>query len=259
MVLARVGAGGRAGPGLYLDEGVGVVEQHDGRKAAQTQTGGTRGSRSARRPGRPRRNGIDRRTQIALATLRIMALHGLHGTTVSRIAAEVGMEAPSLYAHFRNREEMLLAAVDILCERVQKHITQPSGSDMLERLRAIGESHAAFITKEFDGFVLPTFELLVAPRDSGLAEVSGQRQIETISLLSSFVEEGKRQGTIRPDMDPKVAAYEMVLLFWAEDVAQLMGIDEFVSDGISREILDCFLRDMAASPEAATVAAPSED
>ncbi len=169
------------------------------------------------------------------------------------------MEAPSLYAHFPSRQDMLLAAVEVMCERVVMHLTVPSEPNVLDRLRTLAETHSTFISGEFDGFVLPTFEVLTAPPDSGLCEVSSERQRETLKTLAGFVEEGKRQGTIRPDMDPRVAAYEMMLLFWAEDVTKLMGIEEFVTDGISRRILELFLRDMAASPELVAAKASNED
>jgi AcrR family transcriptional regulator len=208
---------------------------------------------------RARLSGPERKAQIADATLRLMARHGLHGTTVSRIAEEVGMEAPSLYAHFPSRQAMLLAAVEVLCQRVVMHLTLPSEANMVDRLRALAETHSTYISGEFDGFVLPTFEVLTAPPEYGLCEVASERQSETLETIADFVEEGKRQGTIRPDMDSRVAAYEMMVLFWAEDVAKLMGIDEFVADGISRTILELFLSDMAASPPLIAAEASNED
>jgi AcrR family transcriptional regulator len=204
---------------------------------------------------RARLSGQERKAQIAEATLRLMARHGLHGTTVSRIAEEVRMEAPSLYAHYPSRQAMLLAAVEVMCQRVVMHLNLPSEPNMLDRLQTLAETHSSYISGEFDGFVLPTFEVLTAPPEYGLCEVASERQRESLKTLARFVEEGKRQGTIRPDMDSRVAAYEMMVLFWAEDVAKLMGIDEFVTDGISSRILELFLSDMAASP----LAPPSPD
>lgn len=187
-----------------------------------------------------------------------MARHGLQGTTVARIAEEVGMEAPSLYAHFSDRHHMILAAIDVLAEKVGAHLSSSSDPNVLERLRAIAENHARLMTEEFDGFVLPTFQIIAAPRDSGLAEVSGQKQLEALGKLAGFVEEGKRQGTIRQDMDSRVAAYEFMMLFWAEDVAKLMGIDEFTTHGIAKKIVDLFLGDMAApQPDGAAGAVSS--
>jgi len=209
--------------------------------------------RDTRKGGRKKqwvsRSSADRQAQIADATLRLIARHGVQGTTVSRIAREVGMEPPSLYAHFSSRQEMLLAAFELMRDRIIKHMSLPTQWNVLERLRALGETHSVLISGEFDGFVLPTFEILTAPGDTGLREVSTERQLVTLDTLASLVEEGKRQGTIRPDMDSRVGAYEMMLVFWAEDVTRLMGIDEFVSEGISRRILDLFLRDMAATSQ----------
>jgi AcrR family transcriptional regulator len=199
-------------------------------------------------PRRIRFSGPERREQIAAATLSLMARHGLQGTTVARIAEEVGMEAPSLYAHFSNRHEMLLAAMDLLFERVADWLSLSSDPSVLRRLEHIGESHAAFMTSEFDGFVKPTYEFITAPRDSGLSEIVGNRQRQTIDALANLVDEGKQQGTIRQDMDSRLAAYELMICGWAEDVAQLMGIDEFLRANISTSVLRLFLRDMAASP-----------
>lgn len=177
-----------------------------------------------------------------------MARDGLQETTVARIAEEVGVEAPSLYQHYGNRHEMILAAMDILFERVRKHITASTEENMLHRLRNIGQSHDSFISREFDGFVIPTFEVLTAPRDSGLSKLAGEKQLEVINTLAGFVEEGQRQGTIREDIDPRLVAYELTIIFWAEDIAQLMGIGEFVSAGISEKIMSLFLDDIAAEP-----------
>jgi TetR/AcrR family transcriptional regulator, cholesterol catabolism regulator len=195
----------------------------------------------------PRRARAQRQAEIADAALRLMTRHGLQGTTVARIATEVGMEAPSLYAHYPDRHHMILAALEVLGEKVNAHLSSSSEPNALRRLRALAENHAGFMSKEFDGFVLPTFQIMAAPQDSGLPKVSGRMQIETLDRIAGFVEEGKRQGCIRPDMDSRVAAYEMMVLFWAEDVTQMMGIDEFVAAGIYKAITDLFLRDMAAS------------
>jgi AcrR family transcriptional regulator len=197
---------------------------------------------------RGRRTGAERRQQIAEAALLLIARHGLQGTTVSRIADEVGLEAPSLYVHFSSRQEILLAAVDALFARVGLHLASSSDSNVLNRLRDLGMNHAEFLTAQFEGFVIPIFEFMTAPRDSGLGEAMGARQRQTIDVLAAWVEEGKGQGTLRADADSKLVAYQMMLLFWAEDVTQLMGIDEFIKDGFSRRILEQLLSDIAAEP-----------
>ena len=71
-----------------------------------------------------------------------------------------------------------------------------------------------------------------------------------IDKLATVVEEGKRQGTVRPDMGVRLAAYEITMCAWAEDVTQLMGIDEFREADTSRRVLRPFLQKMAADGDA---------
>lgn len=199
--------------------------------------------------GRARLSGPERRDQIATVTLALIARRGLQGATVSRIAEGVGMEAPSLYAHFSSRQQMLLAALDALFDRIGNWLAFSSDPNALNRLRAIAECHQDFMTAEFEGFVIPTYEFITAPRETGLSEIIGHRQVETLDKLAAVVEEGIRQGSIRPDMDVRLAAYEIMMCAWAEDVAQLMGIDEFREADISHRVLQLFLRDMAPDGE----------
>jgi AcrR family transcriptional regulator len=202
---------------------------------------------------RTRRSSAERQTQITKATLLLMARYGLAGTTVHRIAEEVGMEAPSLYSHFPGRQEILLSAIDALFERVAEWLNLSQDPNALSRLRAITESHGPFMTREFEGFVAPMFEFIAAPRGFGLTEVVARKQLEAIEVIAGIVEEGKRQGTIREDMDPRLAAWEIVTWAMAEDVAQLLGAEEYLTGGISAKIADVFLRDMAAPPNPSPV------
>jgi AcrR family transcriptional regulator len=210
-----------------------------------------KGSNETPRKGKGGRlDGDCRREQIAEATFRLMAYHGVQGTTVARIAKEVGIEAPSLYRHYPDRHHMILGALDVLSERIDAHLDSSSQPNVLERLQSLVETHTTLITGKFDEFVAPSFQVIAAPQDSGLPQMAGQRTRKTLERLTDIAEEGKRQGVIREDMDPRVAAFEILLLFEGEDLFRLVGIDEFVGEGISKKILEVFLHDMAAAKPA---------
>jgi hypothetical protein len=140
---------------------------------------------------------------------------------------------------------MLVAASLLLHERAAEHLNVSSNPNLLERVREISEAHASFMAREFEGFVIPVFEFMTAPRDSGLSELSGRKTLEVVGALSDLIEEGKRQGTVRADVDPRLAAWILMSCFWTEDTTQLMGIDEFLADGYSRRFLDFVFRAMA--------------
>jgi TetR/AcrR family transcriptional regulator, tetracycline repressor protein len=49
---------------------------------------------------------LDRQT-VVRAALRLLDRRGLDGLTVRRLAGELGVQAPALYWHFKNKEELL--------------------------------------------------------------------------------------------------------------------------------------------------------
>jgi AcrR family transcriptional regulator len=209
------------------------------------EEGGELKPRQRRR--KTRRSSQERRREIAEATLSLISRVGLHNTTVSRIADEVGMQPPSLYKHFASRHEMLLAASALLHERAGRHLQLSSNPDILARLREITEAHRSYMSSEFEGFVIPIFEFMAAPRDSGLSELSGERSLDTVRAIADLIEEGQRQGTVRSDLDARLAAWTLMVCYWAEDITQVMGIQEYLADGYSAKILERILRGLAPS------------
>ena len=65
------------------------------------------------RPPRP----IITRERAARAALDVVDTHGLEGFSVQLVAERIGVKAPSLYHHFRNRDELLAEAARLLLLR----------------------------------------------------------------------------------------------------------------------------------------------
>lgn len=207
---------------------------------------------------RIRRKKAERQAEIAEVTLRLMAEHGLSETTNTRIAEAIGVSEPALYAHFDSRLDILQAAMDVLAERMANWLKLSSNPNILERLREIGEGHASFMAGEVEGFVLPTFEFIASPPRLGLNLRFGERQLEIVRAIACLIEQGKSQGSIRHDLDAEHGAWQLVTFAWAEDIARLAGLDQFISTGNSIRILELFLEDWtpSASASAAECADP---
>lgn len=89
-------------------------------------------------------NTAERRTQIARALLKVMAKRGYEGATVADVA-KVAKIAPGLaHYHFKNKLEILLAAIDELAHdytlRLARHLEAAQGHPERE-LRAFVDAH----------------------------------------------------------------------------------------------------------------------
>lgn len=60
---------------------------------------------------------MNRKEEIILATLELAAANGLKSVSMSRIANRVGIKAPSLYNHFKSKDEIVSAMYVYLREK----------------------------------------------------------------------------------------------------------------------------------------------
>ena len=190
---------------------------------------------------RRRPSSEERRAQIVEVTLSLVAIHGVRGTTLSRIAAAVGVTHPALYAHFANRRELFLAALDVLFDRIRKVHQASTQEDALERLREISMYHTELVASAEDGFLFPLFEFLAASPEEGLREALGVRQRALAKELADIVREGQEQGTVRADADPEQIGWLITSRHWTEDVAVIMGVTEDWDKTRSNRLLDLII------------------
>jgi AcrR family transcriptional regulator len=175
-----------------------------------------------------------RRREIAEAALRIMARHGYHGTSVARIARAVGISNSALYQHFHNREEVLVAATELLGEHAHEWIVAPTGANALERLDKIAESHLPWSVSALESFVRPMFAFVGVSQKARLEPCTPDGVLRSYGLLLAIVEEGQREGSIRSDVEPGDLAWAVLMFAWAEDMALLACVDEVTNAGASR-------------------------
>lgn len=72
------------------------------------------------------------------AALARFAKQGFDATSMNEIAADVGIKKPSVYAHFRNKEELFLSLIPLVIEAEQEYArsTLRGGDDMRQQLLA---------------------------------------------------------------------------------------------------------------------------
>lgn len=193
-----------------------------------------------------RMTGPERKQRIIEATQEIVAQYGVQGATTSRIAAAAGISEKTLYSHFTSRTEMLMAALDAIFEKAREgtFLTRQD-PNVLEHLRKTSRSRRL----AEGGFVYPLYEFFAAPPEAGLREELKAQHERSLKMLQDMVEEGKSQGVIRADVDSEQTAWDIMALYFADDVAFLLG---FEVTGRTAAMAERIFRDIAATPSATT-------
>jgi AcrR family transcriptional regulator len=185
--------------------------------------------------------GAQRKQLIIESAIALVASYGVEGATTARIASAAGVSEKTLYSHFASRKDILVAALDVVFERARDDLRHPDGANMLEHLRDAARRHG----KRGPEFVYPLFEFFAAPPTAGIREEVRVRHQASIDLVASMIDVGKAQGVIRPDVDSEHTAWEFFGVYWAEDVAYMIGFEEFATTGRTATMLERILRDIS--------------
>ena len=94
-----------------------------------------------------RQSADERRQHVLEAAIAIFAAEGYHGASTTAIARAAGISQPYIYALFRNKHDLFLAAYHEVAERIRTRLLTAAedGADPEERLRAMGEAYLAMI------------------------------------------------------------------------------------------------------------------
>lgn len=200
-----------------------------------------------------RKSQAERREEIIDATLELLGQYGLEGTTVSRIAAAVGLTPGALYRHFESRAALISEANDVANERAAHWVATSNEPDILLRMEELGSTHAAWTKDNLRTVVRPFFLELASAQPPDMAGTMTLARFKLYDELVDLAEKGKL-GTIRPDVRSRDVVWGMFMAAWAEDIALLMGAEQFIADGTFtrnlKRMLDSFRPEQPAKDEA---------
>jgi len=166
--------------------------------------------------------GPQRKRQIVAKTLDVIAEQGLEGATTARIAAAAGVSEKTLYSHFASKRDLLIATLDsIFDEARNRTFLSHEGEDLIEHLRETRVSHRLAKGE----FVYPLFEFFSSSPQENLRDELRSRHETSIKLLADMIEQGKAQGHVREDVDSEQTAWDLMALYWADDVAYMLGFE----------------------------------
>lgn len=148
-----------------------------------------------------------RKRQIAEAAFQLIAIRGTSGLSISEIAKRVGIVPSALYRHFKNKDEIMNAVIDLIKEGLTG-IARDSAAetpDPLDQLKRLVVKHAKFI---MNNSALPRImfsEDVIAGKNQRRDKVF-EAQTAYISEIMKIIARGQKMGMIRPELDPGTAA-----------------------------------------------------
>jgi AcrR family transcriptional regulator len=150
------------------------------------------------------------RERISAVTQELYLERGIEGVSMRKVAERVGVSAPAIYRHFKNKDELLseivVQGLRILEEYLRPALEQPKAS---ERLRRMIDGYLEFALAEpkyFDfAFLTPSHDI------NRLADELAKPHAATFRIAIDVVADCMREGTFAPG-DPLEAG----ILLWAE-------------------------------------------
>src|SRR3954452_13407511 len=94
-----------------------------------------------------RQSADERRRHVLEAAIAAFAAEGYHGASTTDIARAAGISQPYIYALYRNKHDLFLAAYHEVAERIRTRLLAAAEGEEgpEERLRAMGEAYLGMI------------------------------------------------------------------------------------------------------------------
>ena len=200
-----------------------------------------------------RRKSDDKRQRILQAAVKIFARKGYHGARVSEIARRADVADGTIYLYFRNKEDILVSLFDEVMsehlEKGRKELATLEGA--AAKLLSVAECHLRLLGSNRDLAIV--FQVELRQSIKFLERFTATWLHEYFSLVADVMEEGQEEGTLRPDLNRKLAtklfygALDEMVMSW------IIGGKDYDLTRLARPTVELFLngaRDPARSGSA---------
>lgn len=173
--------------------------------------------------GRPRQFDPD----VALdAALLLFWRHGYEGTSLAALSEACGVNMPSLYAAFGNKESLFSKALERYMHRQASYLPNAMGAptvrECVERLFA-GAIDLAMNPKHPDGCLLVQGALATGPQSTVIrTQLSAKRKLAEQCIAKRFAK-GIADGELPRETDAKSLAAYVMTLIWGLSVQAAGG------------------------------------
>ena len=173
-----------------------------------------------------RQSTLIRQHQIIEAARSLITTTGMEGVTIDAIAERVGLTEGAIYRHFASKRQILSLLIDDIETNLLKTVrnARVEGASAMENLERILEAHLSDVeSHRAVSFIIITEA--VSFDGIGLSARVSLMLTHYLEFLRGVLEEGIREGSIRPDLDPDAAA--TAFLGMVQSTATLWALNSY--------------------------------
>ena len=180
--------------------------------------------------------------RILQEALTLFAENGYDGTGVEQIAEKVGIKAPSLYKHFKGKEDILNALID----SAEEYYEESFGSE--QHIGEIPENRDDFVRATMSRIAFTMHDPMIRKirkflvqeqfRNERLAEITTRHQIVGIQkMYEKIIEEMMKNGLFLYD-DPALLSIELVspVVLWVSKADRQPQYEQEIMECIKKHI-----------------------
>jgi len=168
-----------------------------------------------------------RRRQIIESARDVFASQSYAHVGTADLAKAAGISEPGLYRHFSGKKELFVATIRATGPRLLKIWEEISCDyeDPIESLWAIGvyyydhlESHATNMKLQF--------RALSEADDPDIAQALRDNFEAFVEFVADTLDEGKARGSVRPDVDTRLIAWQFLGIGMTLDLMHMLGLKD---------------------------------
>ena len=182
--------------------------------------------------------------RILEAAIEVIAEKGFFQSRVSEIADRAGVADGTIYLYFKNKDQILMAAIDSAFDAFLRHARAELAAHAAPRdqLRTLARLHLGSLGANRPLAVVFQTELRHSARF--LAQFSHRRLVEYFDLIRTAIRQGQSDGVFRTDISEKIAAN---CFFGALDemvTSWVLSERDYPLAGAADAVVDVILRGM---------------
>lgn len=191
-----------------------------------------------------------RQKQIARAAIKLLALRGWQRISLAAIAKEVGVVTSAVYRHFKSKDEVLDAVLNLVEQCFQSNVKAEPSTGPVARLHDVLLRHVDLI---LSGVAVPRIILSEAvftghPRHRKRVKKIYQNYLAEITVI---IRAGQEEGLIQRKLNPETLSVMWLGLVQCPAILWLLGQADFDLRQHCEHAWELFAAAIEASPASA--------